>query len=62
VHDLLGLLRTTGAPAARVSVERPSLDDVFLSLTESSAESSSESSTESSRATSSRATEKASTR
>jgi ABC-2 type transport system ATP-binding protein len=33
VHDLLGLLRTTGAPAARVSVDRPSLDDVFLSLT-----------------------------
>ncbi len=34
VHDLLGLLQTAGAPAARVSVERPSLDDVFLSLTE----------------------------
>jgi len=33
VHDLLGLLRHAGAPAARVSVERPSLDDVFLSLT-----------------------------
>ena len=33
VHDLLGLLRNVGAPAARVSVERPSLDDVFLSLT-----------------------------
>ena len=33
VHDLLGLLRAAGAPAARVSVERPSLDDVFLSLT-----------------------------
>ena len=33
VHDLLGLLRNAGAPAARVSVERPSLDDVFLSLT-----------------------------
>jgi ABC-2 type transport system ATP-binding protein len=35
VHDLLGLLATAGAPAARVSVDRPSLDDVFLSLTES---------------------------
>jgi ABC-2 type transport system ATP-binding protein len=33
VHDLLGLLRTAGAPASRVSVDRPSLDDVFLSLT-----------------------------
>jgi ABC-2 type transport system ATP-binding protein len=33
VHDLLGELRAAGAPAARVSVERPSLDDVFLSLT-----------------------------
>jgi ABC-2 type transport system ATP-binding protein len=35
VHDLLGLLRTAGAPAARVSVDRPSLGDVFLSLTAS---------------------------
>jgi ABC-2 type transport system ATP-binding protein len=35
VHDLLGLLRAAGAPAARVSVDRPSLDEVFLSLTES---------------------------
>jgi ABC-2 type transport system ATP-binding protein len=35
VHELLGLLRTAGAPAARVSVDRPSLDDVFLSLTKS---------------------------
>ena len=35
VHDLLGLLRTAGAPAARISVDRPSLDDVFLSLTAS---------------------------
>jgi ABC-2 type transport system ATP-binding protein len=33
VHDLLGVLRTAGAPASRVSVDRPSLDDVFLSLT-----------------------------
>ncbi|MGD0703975.1 MAG: ATP-binding cassette domain-containing protein [Trebonia sp.] len=33
VHELLGRLRAAGAPAARVSVERPSLDDVFLSLT-----------------------------
>jgi ABC-2 type transport system ATP-binding protein len=35
VHELLGLLRTAGAPASRVSVDRPSLDDVFLSLTKS---------------------------
>jgi ABC-2 type transport system ATP-binding protein len=33
VHDLLGLLRSAGAPAARVSVARPGLDDVFLTLT-----------------------------
>jgi ABC-2 type transport system ATP-binding protein len=33
VHDLLGLLRNAGAPASRVSVDRPSLDDVFLSRT-----------------------------
>jgi ABC-2 type transport system ATP-binding protein len=33
VHELLGLLQTAGAPASRVSVDRPSLDDVFLSLT-----------------------------
>jgi ABC-2 type transport system ATP-binding protein len=33
VHDLLGALRTAGAPASRVSVGRPSLDDVFRSLT-----------------------------
>src|SRR5215472_3915344 len=33
VHDLLGLLRTAGAPASRVSVGRPSLGDVFRSLT-----------------------------
>jgi ABC-2 type transport system ATP-binding protein len=33
VHDLLGMLRTAGAPASRVSVGRPSLDDVFRSLT-----------------------------
>jgi ABC-2 type transport system ATP-binding protein len=33
VHELLGRLRAAGAPAARVSVDRPSLDDVFLALT-----------------------------
>ena len=33
VHELLGALRTAGAPASRVSVGRPSLDDVFRSLT-----------------------------
>ena len=33
VYELLGQLQAAGAPAARVSVERPSLDDVFLSLT-----------------------------
>ena len=33
VYQLLGQLQAAGAPAARVSVERPSLDDVFLSLT-----------------------------
>jgi ABC-2 type transport system ATP-binding protein len=33
VRDLLGALATAGAPALRVSVHRPSLDDVFLSLT-----------------------------
>ena len=35
VYDLLGLLRTAGAPASRVAVDRPGLDDVFRSLTES---------------------------
>ena len=35
VYDLLGLLRTAGAPASRVSVDRPGLDDVFRSLTAS---------------------------
>jgi ABC-2 type transport system ATP-binding protein len=34
VYRLLGLLEAAGAPAARVSVDRPSLDDVFMSLTE----------------------------
>jgi ABC-2 type transport system ATP-binding protein len=38
VHELLGLLRAAGAPASRVSVDRPSLDDVFLSLTKSHTE------------------------
>jgi ABC-2 type transport system ATP-binding protein len=33
VRELLGLLEAAGAPAARVSVDRPSLDDVFLTLT-----------------------------
>jgi ABC-2 type transport system ATP-binding protein len=37
VYGLLGRLQAAGAPAARVSVERPSLDDVFLSLTEAKA-------------------------
>ena len=36
VYELLGRLAAAGAPAARVSVDRPSLDDVFLSLTEES--------------------------
>jgi hypothetical protein len=35
VYELLGLLQTAGAPAARVSVDRPGLDDVFRSLTAS---------------------------
>ena len=35
VYDLLGLLRTAGAPASRVSVDRPGLDDVFRSFTQS---------------------------
>jgi ABC-2 type transport system ATP-binding protein len=34
IYRLLGLLQAAGAPAARVSVDRPSLDDVFLNLTE----------------------------
>jgi ABC-2 type transport system ATP-binding protein len=33
VHALLGRLATAGAPATAVSTHRPSLDDVFLSLT-----------------------------
>jgi len=33
VRDLLGQLDTAGAPAARVSTGRPSLDDVFMALT-----------------------------
>jgi ABC-2 type transport system ATP-binding protein len=33
VRDLLGHLEAAGAPAAKVSTHRPSLDDVFLSLT-----------------------------
>jgi ABC-2 type transport system ATP-binding protein len=35
VHELLGALSAAGAPAARVSVQRPSLADVFLALTAS---------------------------
>ena len=34
VHELLGLLGAAGAAAARVAVDRPSLDDVFRALTE----------------------------
>jgi ABC-2 type transport system ATP-binding protein len=34
VHALLAALASAGAPAARISVDRPSLDDVFLHLTE----------------------------
>jgi ABC-2 type transport system ATP-binding protein len=33
VRDLLGRLEAAGAPAVKVSTHRPSLDDVFLSLT-----------------------------
>jgi ABC-2 type transport system ATP-binding protein len=33
VHDLLGQLELAGAPVAKVATHRPSLDDVFLSLT-----------------------------
>jgi ABC-2 type transport system ATP-binding protein len=35
VYDLLGLLQNAGAPATRVSVDRPGLDEVFRTLTES---------------------------
>jgi ABC-2 type transport system ATP-binding protein len=38
VHALLSLLRTAGAPASRISMDRPSLDDVFMSLTASRTE------------------------
>jgi ABC-2 type transport system ATP-binding protein len=38
IYRLLGLLQAAGAPAARVSVDRPSLDDVFMSLTENATE------------------------
>jgi ABC-2 type transport system ATP-binding protein len=33
VHELLGRLEATGTPAVRLSTRRPTLDDVFLSLT-----------------------------
>jgi ABC-2 type transport system ATP-binding protein len=33
VHSMLGQLERAGAPALKVSVHRPSLDDVFLSVT-----------------------------
>jgi ABC-2 type transport system ATP-binding protein len=33
VHSALGRLEAAGAPALKVSIHRPSLDDVFLSLT-----------------------------
>ena len=36
VHATLGRLAAAGAPAARVSIHRPSLDDVFLSFTSTS--------------------------
>ena len=36
VYRLLGQLQAAGAPAARVSVDRPSLDDVFMNLTDDS--------------------------
>jgi ABC-2 type transport system ATP-binding protein len=36
IYRLLGLLQAAGAPAARVSVDRPSLDDVFMNLTDNS--------------------------
>jgi|SRR5579859_3536123 len=42
IYRLLGLLQAAGAPAARVSVDRPSLDDVFLSLTENATENATE--------------------
>jgi ABC-2 type transport system ATP-binding protein len=35
VHSVLGRLVAAGAPALKVTIERPSLDDVFLSLTKS---------------------------
>jgi ABC-2 type transport system ATP-binding protein len=38
VRELLGLLQAAGAPAAHVSVQRPSLDDVFRALTASGRE------------------------
>jgi ABC-2 type transport system ATP-binding protein len=38
IYRLLGLLQAAGAPAARVSVDRPSLDDVFMTLTETAPE------------------------
>jgi ABC-2 type transport system ATP-binding protein len=33
VHELLGRLQDVGTPAVRLSIRRPTLDDVFLSLT-----------------------------
>jgi ABC-2 type transport system ATP-binding protein len=57
VYQLLGQLQAAGAPAARVSVERPSLDDVFLSLT-----SRTENSEDSEDSTAKDSTEKASVR
>lgn len=33
VHELLGRLQAAGTPALRLSIRRPTLDDVFLSLT-----------------------------
>jgi ABC-2 type transport system ATP-binding protein len=34
VHSMLGYLEAAGTPAVKVSLHRPSLDDVFFSLTE----------------------------
>jgi ABC-2 type transport system ATP-binding protein len=33
VHEILGRFTAAGIPAVKVSIHRPSLDDVFLSLT-----------------------------
>jgi len=33
IHEVLGRLEAAGSPAVKMSIRRPSLDDVFLSLT-----------------------------